>query len=52
MNIKITNIETNHSMIVTKQVFKTIKDLLSEDSVYVETDEPITYDGGIINKTN
>lgn len=48
MNIKITNLETpEHIIIVNKEVFNSIKSILSENSVYEETDEPITFDGGI-----
>lgn len=41
-NIKITNMENGSVIIVTKDVFNTMKNNLSEDSVYEETDEMTT----------
>ena len=41
-NIKITNMENGSVIIVTKDVFNTMKNNLSEDSVYEETDEKTT----------
>lgn len=50
MNIKITNVDTKHIIIVNKKVFNSIKTILSENSVYEETNEPVTFDGGIKNE--
>lgn len=47
MNIKITNIDTNHIIIVNKKIFNSIKTILSENSIYEETNEPVTFDGGM-----
>lgn len=42
MNIKITNMDNESKIIISEKDFATCKNLLSENSVYEETDEPIT----------
>ena len=41
-NIKITNMENGSVIIVNKEIFNSMRNILSEDSVYEETDESIT----------
>lgn len=41
-NIKITNMENGSVIIVERKMFNSMKNNLSEDSVYEETDEPAT----------
>lgn len=41
-NIKITNMDNGSVIIVTKKLFNSMKNNLSEDSVYEETDEETT----------
>jgi hypothetical protein len=41
-NIKITNMENGSVIIVERKIFNSIKNNLSENSVYEETDEPTT----------
>ena len=42
MNIKITNMDNESKIIISEKDFATCKNLLSENSVYEETDEPTT----------
>ena len=41
-NIKITNMENGSVIIVERKIFNSMKNNLSENSVYEETDEPTT----------
>lgn len=41
-NIKITNMDNGSVIIISKKLFNSMKNNLSQDSIYEETDEPTT----------